>query len=112
MNDNTATYKFKKFKKVKIVCEYAIQFKDSNAMIDYICQMSSDGICTSMLYTNCGAYQLVITTNREHYKPLRQLNSHCIVFYDKLHIDEIRRNHRLVCKQNAIKKIKNAFKAP
>lgn len=107
MNDRITArkHKFKKYKRLKIIREYALLFNNSNAMLDYVCNMHTNGIVESKLYTKGGKYQLIINCEQ----PPQDLT--CTVFKDKFHIDEIKQKNRLVCSENAIKKIQKAFKA-
>ncbi len=99
--------KIKRYRKVKVK-EYAILFDDSNRLIDYICSLKSTDIINSSLYTSHGCYQLLISTD----KPQSLLKIKNIIFYDRLHIDEIKTRCRLICKTDTISKFQKAFKAP
>ena len=98
--------KFKKFKKAKILYEYALIFNTSDDMIEYVCAANLRSIKKSSLYTEGGAYQLIITSYRNISK-----NQKCGVFFDKPHIDQIKQNSQLICDDNAILKLQKAFKA-
>ena len=104
--NNCAKYKFKKFKKAKILYEYALIFNTSDDMIEYVCAANLRSIKKSSLYTEGGAYQLIITSYRNISK-----NQKCGVFFDKPHIDQIKQNSQLICDDNAILKLQKAFKA-
>lgn len=106
MNKSTSTqkYKFKKYKKCKKTFEYALLFANSNAMVDFICSMPVVGICESSLYTKNGEYQLITVCERELKNPK------CTAYCDKNHINDIKQNNRLICKNSAVQKIKKSFK--
>ena len=97
--------KIKRYRKASIY-EYAILFKNSNELIEYICNQKSVNIINSSLYTKSGNYQLLILSNRI------QNAYQNIVFKDRLHIDEIKLKSHLICKNDAISKLEKAFKAP
>ena len=101
--------KFKRHKKIKRYrkincCEYAVIFLSSDNLIEYICNQNHIGITHSSLYTMNGYYQLLITTT---ITPVFIKN---IIFKDKLHIDEIKNKGHIICKNNAVSKLKKAFK--
>lgn len=98
--------KYKRFKKIKLCYEYALFFYSSDDMIDYACRARLKDIINSKLYTYKGTYQLLITSTQAPYG-----KSKYIIFQDRAHISEIKQNGRLVCKDNAVLKIKKAFKA-
>lgn len=97
---------YKRFKKIKLCYEYALFFFSSDDMIDFVCQANFQGILHSKLYTLKGTYQLLITSTAA---PCDK--SKYIIFKDRAHINEIKQNSRLICKDNALLKIKKAFKA-
>lgn len=97
--------KYKRFKKVKLCYEYAIFFYSSDDMIDFVCRAKLQDILNSKLYTYKGTYQLLITSTAA---PCDK--SKYIIFKDRAHISEIKLNNRLICKDNALLKIKKAFK--
>lgn len=96
--------KIKRYRKIN-TREYAILF-DSSSLIDFVCNLKNSSIIRSSLYTACGYYQLLISTNSAQ----NLSKSKNIVFIDKLHIDEIKFKSRLICKDNAISKMQKAFK--
>lgn len=96
-----------RFKKLKTAYKYALLFSDSNDMLDYVCNMNTQSIINSKLYTRNGAYQLIVTTCKNCDKNFKH-----IFFKDKFHIKEINRSCQLVCDKNAVSKIQKAFKAP
>ncbi len=96
----------KRYRKVN-THEYVILFDDSNSLIEYICSTSISKMVTSSLYINNGYYQLLISGCDIKYLTA----SKKIIFKDKLHIDEIKKKSRLICKADTIQKIKKAFKA-
>lgn len=105
MNDRVVIYKFKKYKEVKTLYEYAILFDNSNNMIDFVCEINAQNIISSKLYTKSGTYQLIITSNQKHNKKLKYT-----VFHDKFHIDEIKLHSHLICENSAVSQIQSAFK--
>lgn len=100
--------KYKHHKKIKHYKtirsrEYAILFYDSEQLIDFVCHKIDKNIINSSLYTKDGYYLLIILTNKSQY-----IDTH-ITFKDKLHIDEIKRSSRLICKRDAVYKMQKAF---
>lgn len=92
------------YKKLRPVYEYAVFFYKSNDMIDFVCKTKFEKTINSKLYCKNRTYQLIITTFK---KP--DTNLKFITFFDKMHIGEIKLKNRLVCKNNAVFKIKNSF---
>lgn len=95
--------KFKRYRKAH-TNECAIVFKDSNDLIDFICNFKTKDIKSS-LYTFCGHYQLVIS-----YSTVSNVKS--AVFKDKPHLDELKTKGQLICNDNVILKMQRAFKEP
>lgn len=96
--------KIKYYQKVKSY-EYALIFDNSNSLIEYVCNKNCNNIINSSLYTKDKSYQLIVISTMAHNFDKN------IVFKDKLHIEEIKLNCHLVCKNNVIEKIQKAFKA-
>lgn len=96
--------KIKRYRKIN-THEYAVIFDNSNSLIDFVCNIKTK-IIGSSLYVYCGQYQLLIFTDSALYFG-KNKNA---VFCDRLHIDEIKHKSRLICKDNAIQKMQKAFK--
>lgn len=94
--------KIKRYRKIH-TREYAVVFKDSNDLINFISDLKSKDIINSSLYTCCGYYQLILSCNT-------LIISKNAVFKDKPHLDEIKTKSRVICKNNAIPKLQKAFK--
>ncbi len=92
------------YKKFKTVYEYAVFFYNSNDMLEFVCNTKFEKIINSKLYCKNGTYQLIITSLK---KP--NTNLKFILFGDKIHIAEIKSQNRLICKNNAVFKIKTSF---
>ena len=94
--------KVNRYRKINLF-EYAIIFNDSNSLIDYICTNNHQNALNSSLYTVDGHYQLLITSTAQPHFSSNTLQK------DKLHIQEIKNTSQLICKTNAIYKMKKAF---
>ncbi len=97
--------KIKRYKRVKLH-EYAIVFNDSEHLIEFVCYINTANITNSCLYVKDSYYILLLSAN----KPLNS-KTH-ITFEDKLHIDKIKLNTRLICKHDVIQKMQKAFIKP
>ena len=97
--------KVKRYRK-KSTFEYALVFSNSEKLVEYVCSKTLSNITSSSLYTHNGYYKLLITSNTP---PVFCKN---IILKDKFHIAEIKQKNKLICKYNAIYKLKKAFKKP
>lgn len=93
-----------KNQKILNVYKYALVFNNADNMLDFICNTKFHNIINSKLYTRYGTYQIIITSMQRPNKNLK-----IATFQDKLHISEIKKTSRLICKNNIILKIQTAF---
>ncbi len=103
--------KFKRYKKIKryrkiTFHEYAVIFDSSDNLIEYVCNKNRPDITNSSLYVKDDCYQLLITSTTA---PEFTEN---IILKDKLHLNEIKDKSKIICKINAVSKLKKAFKKP
>ncbi len=106
MYDNAA----KRLRRVPQNIILALSFKNSNDLMDFAKSGQTSDINSSSLYLTGNTYTLLISADKTIVNHLAHIGEFCDIYDNKTELSRIAEHGFLICKENALEKLKKALK--